>query len=105
VGATDETDTITWFSNFGPCVSLLAPGLNIVSLGINGAPTATLSGTSMSAPLVAGSAALVIDKHGKHFSVAQVRQALIDAASTGVVGGLSEDTPNRLVYSRPGGDD
>ncbi len=32
VGASDQSDYITYFSNYGPCVTLNAPGMNIISL-------------------------------------------------------------------------
>lgn len=49
VGATKlENDTVSDFSNIGPCVSIYAPGEHI--LGAGGYKT----GTSMSSPLVAG---------------------------------------------------
>lgn len=59
VGATDPTnDTEAGFSNFGPCVRLFGPGVNILSAGI-ASDTATniLSGTSQATPHVSGVAA------------------------------------------------
>jgi subtilisin family serine protease len=31
VGALDKTDTVTYFSNFGQCIDVFAPGLDIMS--------------------------------------------------------------------------
>lgn len=59
VAGTDINDAPTSFSNYGSYVSIAAPGLNVVSTGVNGAKV-TLWGTSFSAPLVAGAIGLVL---------------------------------------------
>jgi subtilisin family serine protease len=62
VSAIDQTGTLSKFakggSNYGPYVDFTAPGSNIVVSDIDGTPT-TVSGTSFSAPIVAGVASLV----------------------------------------------
>ena len=62
VAATDRSDNEPGFSNFGPCVDVWAPGVDIVSLTPSGS-VATLFGTSMSAAHVAGGAALYLSTH------------------------------------------
>ncbi len=55
-------DTFTSWSNYGGIVDLAAPGVNILSTYKSGG-YATISGTSMASPHVAGSAALYIKSH------------------------------------------
>jgi subtilisin family serine protease len=63
VGAIDETDRRSWFSNWGPCVDIHAPGQDILSSYLNGT-FRTMDGTAMAAPHVAGIAALYKDTYG-----------------------------------------
>lgn len=55
VGASTIGDDRAYFSNFGKCVDLFAPGLNILSIW-NSGPKSTnkISGTSMATPHIAG---------------------------------------------------
>jgi len=59
ISATEPTDVLASFSNTGNNVDLAAPGTNIRTTGFAGSYQA-VSGTSFSAPIVAGLAALVI---------------------------------------------
>jgi cerevisin len=59
VGATTPNDTLTAWSNYGPLVDILAPGLDITSTWIGGGIN-TIDGTSMATPHVVGLAAYLL---------------------------------------------
>ncbi len=59
VGSTNAKDRLAGFSNGGRCVDVYAPGVKIPSYFLNGA-LASATGTSASAPHVAGAAALYL---------------------------------------------
>ena len=76
----DVDDTFADFSNFGPDVDLIAPGVCILSTYRNGT-FATISGTSMATPHVSGGAALYKATHPTA-TPAAVKSALQAAATT-----------------------
>ncbi|HEX4953961.1 MAG TPA: S8 family serine peptidase [Thermoanaerobaculia bacterium] len=99
VGATDSADNQAWFSNFGTCLDLYAPGVDVLSTS-NGSDsaTATLSGTSMASPHAAGAAALLLDQTPA-LEPAQIANDLIARAVTGRVVGAGTGSPNRLLQT------
>lgn len=97
VSATDRNDSKPAWANTGKCVDLFAPGVDITSDWNSGdTATKTLSGTSMASPAVAGAAALYLQTH-RSATPAQVRAALVKAATTGTVSGHGS-APDRLLH-------
>ncbi len=98
VGATNSNDRRASFSNYGECVSLFAPGVDINS-DWNGSDTDSRgdSGTSMASPHVAGAAALYLQDHPGD-SAAQVKSALLAQASSGLISKVGQSSPNLLLY-------
>lgn len=78
VAATDSSDAITSFSNYGDVVDMAAPGKNIYSTYL-GNRYQFLSGTSMAVPFVAGVASLVFAAQ-PGYTATQVAAALVNHA-------------------------
>jgi subtilisin family serine protease len=95
-GATDSGDAEAYFSNYGTCLALYAPGVSITSDWNNGG-TNTISGTSMASPHVAGAAALYLSVNTAA-TPADVFSALTANATPGVVVGASPGSPNLLLF-------
>ncbi|PNP50688.1 hypothetical protein THARTR1_08706 [Trichoderma harzianum] len=99
VGAIDIEWNECIFSNFGPEVNIQAPGLNILSAFIaTDNATATLSGTSMAAPHVAG-LALYLAALEKTENATQLRDRILELAVDGKVKELTIETPNLIAHN------
>ncbi len=98
VGATDDQDQKASFSNWGKCVDLFAPGVDVLSVGITDPEsTAKMSGTSMATPHVAGGIALYLADHPEA-TPADVTTALVGASTPDKVGDPGTGSPNKLLY-------
>ncbi len=101
VAASSSNDSFAGFSNFGSKVDLIAPGVEITSdwlvSSTNKAGVNTISGTSMASPHVAGVAARYLST-APTSTPAEVRNALVGAATTGVVSGVPALTVNKLLF-------
>jgi subtilisin family serine protease len=99
VGSTTSSDTRSSFSNYGSCLDIFAPGSSITSAWhTSNLATNTISGTSMATPHVAGVGALYLED-SPSASPTTVRDAIVNSATTGVVGNAGSGSPNRLLYS------
>jgi subtilisin family serine protease len=100
VSATDATDKKASWANRGTCVDIFAPGINITSDWLtSNTATNTISGTSMATPHVTGVVALYLATHPTA-NPTQVRTAIVNNATAGVVKSPGTGSPNRLLYSR-----
>jgi subtilisin family serine protease len=98
VGSSTSSDARSSFSNYGSVVDIFAPGSSIRSAWYTSdTATATLSGTSMASPHVAGVAARYL-QGSPSASPATVRNAIVNDATTGRLTGLPSGTANRLLF-------
>jgi len=109
VGSTDvgvqETDIRSYFSSYGPCLEVFAPGSDITAAWI-GSPTAvrTISGTSMASPHVAGVACLMRGQVPTA-PAKDIQNSLISSATQGEINlgcppsGTCNQSPNLMVWN------
>jgi subtilisin family serine protease len=105
VGATDETDYRAYFSNFGACVDIWAPGTRIVSCSGSEYQSLILSGTSQAAPAVSATLALILQRRINQSLATDVTSVVDDlyvASTPGVVSDLSDSDNNRLLFATQG---
>lgn len=114
VGASTISDARAYFSNYGKCVDIFGPGLNILSTYIGSdSATATLSGTSMASPHIAGLLSYYLSlqpgSESAYFvaadgvSTTQLKKNLIAFGTKDVLSDIPEDgTPNILAFNGAG---
>lgn len=111
VGASAIDDSRAYFSNYGKCTDIFAPGLSIQSTWI-GSKTAvnTISGTSMASPHICGLLAYYLSLQpasDSEYSVAaitpkELKSQLISIATVGALTDMPSGTPNVLAWNGGG---
>lgn len=111
VGASTLADERAYFSNYGKCTDIFAPGLNILSTWVGSEhATNTISGTSMASPHIAGLLAYyvsLVPAKDSAYAVAditpkQLKATLINVATEGTLTDIPSDTPNLLAWNGGG---
>jgi subtilisin family serine protease len=98
VSATDQNDAKASFANYGSCVDLFAPGVNIPSAWNSGdSATNTISGTSMATPHVAGVAAQYLQT--TNATPDQVWTAIYNLTTKDIVTNSRTSAHNDLLFT------
>ncbi|KAI0405357.1 subtilisin-like protease PR1K [Xylaria palmicola] len=96
VGATDNTDALSYYSNYGSLVDILAPGSDIESTWPGG-KTNTISGTSMASPHVAGIGAYFLGLGAS--TPSELCDYIISQAQTGAISGVPGSTTDAIIQN------
>lgn len=111
VGASAIDDSRAYFSNWGKCTDIFAPGLSIQSTWIGSDHAInTISGTSMASPHICGLLAYYLSLQpstDSEYSVAPITPAklkenMLSIATVNALTDLPEDTPNLLAWNGGG---
>lgn len=98
VGSSTNKDARSYFSNYGKCVDIFAPGSDITSAWISGKYSInTISGTSMASPHIAGLAAKYLTENPSA-TPAQVKSALASMATKDALTDVKSGSPNLLGF-------
>ncbi|KPM34286.1 Subtilisin-like proteinase Mp1 [Neonectria ditissima] len=99
VGAIDRNNNRASFSNFGPVIDIWAPGVAVTSLGISSKTAiATMSGTSMACPHIAGLALYLRAKEAIAMP-ATVINRIKKLGTQGQVSSIGKGSPNVLAFN------
>jgi subtilisin family serine protease len=98
VGATDESDNLADFSNFGELVDILAPGVEILST-LPGGTTDSFDGTSMASPHIAGLAAYLLGTGSAPTDPLELCSYIGQTALTDVISSVPSGTNNLLAQN------
>jgi len=111
VGASSLLEERAYFSNYGPCNDIFAPGLNILSTWIGSKYAVnTISGTSMASPHIAGLLAYLLSlqpSKDSAYALAEIspkklKSQLISIATEGALSNVPSNTANILAWNGGG---
>lgn len=96
VMASDTNDSRAWFSNWGKCANIYAPGVDVLST-IPGGKTAVYSGTSMATPVVSGILNHYLDMY-PNMNMKKMMEKMVKDATKNSITGNPKGTANGFVY-------
>lgn len=102
VGASTIEDERAYFSNYGKCVDVFGPGMDIQSVWIGSkSATNTISGTSMASPHVAGLAAYYVSLAPENVTITPkyIKDRVIELSTKDMLEKIPKGTVNRLVFN------
>lgn len=111
VGASALDDSRAYFSNYGKCNDIFAPGLSIISTWIGSKYAVnTISGTSMASPHIAGLLAYYLSLQpsaDSAYAVAEItpkkmKENILSIATVGALSDVPSDTKNVLAWNGGG---
>lgn len=111
VGASALDDSRAYFSNYGKCTDIFAPGLSILSTWIGSKHAVnTISGTSMASPHICGLLAYYLSLQpagDSEYAVAkitpkQLKETLIEVSTSNALEDMPSGTPNKLAWNGGG---
>jgi subtilisin family serine protease len=94
VASSDNMDKQATFTSWGSCVDIYAPGVSIMSLTHVPGQYRSTSGTSASAPHVAGAVALYLE-------AGYTADDLLNNATMNILLNVTAGTPNKFLYIPP----
>jgi len=98
VGATDSNNERAYYSNYGECNDIMAPGSDIVSVDAKTDDgSVAFSGTSMACPHVSGAAALLLEADTT-LTKDEVLKVMKEKAAQNVISGLIATDPNYFLW-------
>lgn len=100
VAAVTPSGEKAFFSNYGRCIDINAPGVDIMSVLPDGSIGVRM-GTSEACPIVAGTAALIASRPGPKLTAHEIKRILLSEASQGRLSGDLKGSPNLLVFTSP----
>jgi subtilisin family serine protease len=98
VGATNSMNVRAWYSNFGKCVDIMAPGSDVLSAShLSDDESVEKTGTSMACPHVAGAAAVLLEEHPSH-TKNEILATMLNISRKKFISSLKPSDPDDFLW-------